>query len=54
MTLYKEAHECQCGSGGLYHGQPCRPFCYMTEMMARGWQSCPHLESEFCEKEDTQ
>lgn len=43
---HKEAHECQCGSSGLYPEQPCRSFCYMTEMMAKGWQECPHLESD--------
>ena len=47
-----EAHECQCGSSGLYPGQPCRSFCYMTEMMARGWQSCPHLESDIISNTD--
>jgi len=49
---HKEAHQHQCGSNGLYPGQPCRSFCYMTEMMARGWQSCPHLV-EYMTKEDT-
>jgi len=47
-----EAHECQCGSSGLYPSQPCRSFCYMTEMMARGWQSCPHLESDIISNAD--
>ena len=33
---------------GLHPGEPCRPFCYMTEMTARGWQLCPHLDEEIC------
>jgi len=42
-AIGKDASEYVCGPAGCYPGQPCRPFCYMTEMTAQGWQQCPSL-----------
>ena len=41
-AIGKDSRDYAC-SINMYDDHVCHPFCYMTEMMAQGWQRCPNL-----------